>query len=212
MDEAPVFQADREGRFLLSASHELKTPLTAIRGYAEGLAEGVFTAEEAVETILVESSRLEQLIRDLLDVARIERGCFSARSEPIDLMTVGRASLARHEAKARRHGVALVAEGGEHWVTADPGHVDRVVSNLLACALRQAYAPGSTVEIRAGERGLGVSSTGAGVSPDARLGLVIARTLALAMGGDVSVEIDHSRGTTFMLRLPRAVDRDPESS
>src|SRR4051812_18382835 len=100
--------ADGELRLLLSASQELKTPLTAIRGYAEGLAEGVFSAEEAVDTILVESSRLEHLIRDLLDVARIERGCFSTRSEPVDLMAVGRATVARHGGVARRLGVTLV--------------------------------------------------------------------------------------------------------
>jgi hypothetical protein len=110
MGEKPVFEADREA-LLRSAGQELKTPLTVIRGCAEGLAEGVFTAEEAADTILGESFRLECLIRALLDVARIERDCFSARREPIDLMAVGRAAVARREGAARKNGVGVVFTG-----------------------------------------------------------------------------------------------------
>ena len=68
---------DAERAFLLSVSHELKTPLTAIRGYAEGLADGAFGADEAARTIVLEAGRLERLVRDLLDLARMNRSEFS---------------------------------------------------------------------------------------------------------------------------------------
>ena len=67
---------DAERAFLLSVSHELKTPLTAIRGYAEGLAEGAFEPREAARVIATESGRLERLVRDLLDLARMNRSEF----------------------------------------------------------------------------------------------------------------------------------------
>jgi two-component system sensor histidine kinase BaeS len=194
-----------ERSLLLSASQELKTPLTAIRGYAEGLAEGVFTAEEAVDTILVESSRLERLIGDLLDMARIERGCFSARSEPIDLLAVTRAAVARHQGGARKLGIGLAWKGEPLWVVADPAGALQVVSNLVESAIRRAYRPGSLVVVRTGAGRLSVSSTSTGDQPvGPALGVVIAGTLAGAMAGDVSVDSDPSGGTTFTLRLPRA--------
>ena len=64
---------EAERAFLLSVSHELKTPLTAIRGYAEGLQEGVLPPEEAAATIVGESRRLERLVGDLLDLARMNK-------------------------------------------------------------------------------------------------------------------------------------------
>ncbi|MGZ4399504.1 MAG: histidine kinase dimerization/phospho-acceptor domain-containing protein, partial [Gaiellaceae bacterium] len=77
-----------ERQFLLSVSHELKTPLTAIRGWAEGLADGAFEPAEAARTIGVESKRLERLVHDLLDLARMKRSEFSVRREPVDLLDV----------------------------------------------------------------------------------------------------------------------------
>ena len=67
---------DAEREFLLTVSHELKTPLTAIRGHAEALADGVISAERAGEVIEREAQRLERLIRDLLDLARLRRRSF----------------------------------------------------------------------------------------------------------------------------------------
>ena len=69
-----------ERDFLLSVSHELKTPLTAIRGYAEGLADGAFDDQEAARVIALEAGRLERLVRDLLDLARMQRSEFSVRT------------------------------------------------------------------------------------------------------------------------------------
>jgi two-component system sensor histidine kinase BaeS len=80
MAEQLAASRDAERAFLLSVSHELKTPLTAIRGYAEGLGEGAFEPGEAARDIATESGRLERLVRDLLDVARMNASEFSVRS------------------------------------------------------------------------------------------------------------------------------------
>ena len=100
---------EAEQAFLLSVSHELKTPLTAIRGYAEGLGEGALPADEAAATIVSESRRLERLVGDLLDLARMRKAEFSVR-EPIDLRAIAQEALRRYEAQAREFGVTL--EGG----------------------------------------------------------------------------------------------------
>ena len=97
---------EAERAFLLSVSHELKTPLTAIRGYAEGLGEGALPADEAAETIVRESRRLERLVGDLLDLARMNKAEFSVRREPIDLQrdrAGGAAALRGAGARLRRH-------------------------------------------------------------------------------------------------------------
>ena len=102
---------EAEQAFLLSVSHELKTPLTAIRGYAEGLGEGALPADEAAATIVIESRRLERLVGDLLDLARMRKAEFSVRREPIDLRAIADEALRRYEAQARDFGVTLEADG-----------------------------------------------------------------------------------------------------
>ena len=91
-----------ERQFLLSVSHELKTPLTAIRGYAEGLADGVLDAGEAAETIGREALRLERLVQDLLDLARMNKSEFSVQRVPIDLAEIAREVARRYEGQAHR--------------------------------------------------------------------------------------------------------------
>jgi signal transduction histidine kinase len=212
-------QAERD--FLLSVSHELKTPLTAIRGYAEGLGEGVFDADEAALTIGLEASRLERLVRDLLDLARMNRSEFSVRREHVDLAEIAREAVLRHEVAAQQFEVALSAEGSESWVEADHGRLLQVASNLVENALRETPAGGS-VTVRAEPGRLLVSDTGPGIPladvPRAferfylydkigkerpvgsGLGLAIVKQLTRAMGGEVHVA-SGADGTTFSVSL-----------
>jgi two-component system sensor histidine kinase BaeS len=214
---------ESERNFLLSVSHELKTPLTAIRGYAEGLAEGAFDGEDAAQTILLESRRLERLVRDLLDLARMNRHEFSVRREPVDLAEVARDAVARHEASAREFGVALEAVGEPSWVVADHDRLLQVASNLVENALRETPRGGS-VAVEAEANRLSVSDTGPGLERDdlprafdrfflydkygrerpvgSGLGLAIVRQLAEAMGGSVSVASVAGEGATFTVALP----------
>jgi signal transduction histidine kinase len=216
---------EAERNFLLSVSHELKTPLAAIRGYAEGLDEGVFTSDEAAEVIREEARRLERLVRDLLDLARMNRREFVVHHERIDLGQVGREVARRYEAEAKAADVELecVAEGPAPAI-ADPDRVLQVASNLVENALRSTPAGGS-VRVRAGAGMLVVEDTGVGLAPadlphtferfylydrnpDGRarigsgLGLAIVKELAERMGGSVAVDSEVGRGTTFVVRLP----------
>jgi two-component system, OmpR family, sensor kinase len=212
-------EAERD--FLLSVSHELKTPLTAIRGYAEGLSEGVFNGDEAARTITVEASRLERLVRDLLDLARMNRSEFSVRREDVDLAEIAREAVRRHEVTANQFEVALAAFGVESWVSADYDRLLQVASNLVENALRETPAGGS-VTVRAEPGRLVVTDTGPGIPAGdvshaferfylydkigkerpvgSGLGLAIVKQLTVAMGGDVRVESGPG-GTTFIVAL-----------
>jgi two-component system sensor histidine kinase BaeS len=213
---------DAERAFLLSVSHELKTPLTAIRGYAEGLAEGAFEPEEAAATIGLEAQRLERLVRDLLDLARMNRSEFSVRSEPVDLAEVAREVVARHEVAAREFDVELVSDGSESWVEADGDRLLQIASNLVENAIRETPV-GGRVTVTGGDGRLVVADTGPGIPPEdvpraferfylydkasrdrrrvgSGLGLAIVRQLATAMGGDVRVA-SGPEGTSFTVSL-----------
>jgi two-component system sensor histidine kinase BaeS len=222
MAEQLATSRESERNFLLSVSHELKTPLTAIRGYAEGLGEGAFTPEEASQTILVESRRLERLVRDLLDLARMNRHEFSVSREPVNLGDVAREAVARHEAPAREFAVALTAQADESWVQADHDRLLQVVSNLIENALRETPRDG-TVTVQTGGACISVSDTGPGLAPDdlphafdrfflydkygrerpvgSGLGLAIVKQLTEAMGGSVTVESSVGSGATFVVSL-----------
>jgi two-component system sensor histidine kinase BaeS len=223
MAEQLAVSRESERNFLLSVSHELKTPLTAIRGYAEGLGDGTFGSDDTSRVILLEAARLERLVRDLLDMAKMNRREFAARREPVDLAEVVRETVARHEASARDFGVSLAGEGGEAWVEADHDRVLQVASNLVENALRETPQGGAVI-VRADGRRLVVVDTGPGLDPNdlphafdrfflydkygrerpvgSGLGLAIVRQLATAMGGDVKVESRPGEGSSFIVTLP----------
>jgi two-component system, OmpR family, sensor kinase len=214
---------DAERAFLLSVSHELKTPLTAIRGYAEGLGDGAFDTADAARTIGLEAARLERLVRDLLDLARMNRSEFSVRREPVDLLDVAREAVARHEPSAREFGVELLETGGENLVLADHDRLLQIASNLVENALRETPR-GGTVTVRVGPGSFAVADTGPGIAAadlahaferfylydkfgkdrpvGSGLGLAIVRQLAAAMGGNVRAESEPGAGATFVVELP----------
>jgi two-component system OmpR family sensor kinase len=219
---------EAERAFLLSVSHELKTPLTAIRGYAEGLGEGVLPADEATATILRESSRLERLVGDLLDLGRMNKAEFSVRREPIDLSGIAREALGRYESQARDFGVTLEAETADAaWATGDADRTLQIISNLVENALRLVPADG-TVRIVTGPGLIRVEDTGPGLRPEeleqafdrfylysrygrerpvgTGLGLAIVKELAQGMGGSVSAESEPGRLTVFTVRLPHGAE------
>jgi two-component system sensor histidine kinase BaeS len=217
---------DAERTFLLSVSHELKTPLTAIRGYAEALTDGVLPTDEAGDTILREAARLERLVGDLLDLARMNRSEFSVRREPVDLGAVVREAVQRYEQQARTFGVELEAVvDGSPTVLGDADRLLQVASNLVENALRLT-PPGGRVRVLARPGLLAVEDTGPGLQPadlahaferfylhdrygrerpvGTGLGLAIVQALATGMGGTVSATSDPGRATRFELRLPSA--------
>ena len=217
---------EAERNFLLSVSHELKTPLTAIRGYAEALEDGAVPAEEAAGIIREEARRLERLVRDLLDLARMNRREFAVDHEQFDLGDVGREAVRRYEGEARAGGVELDAIAPDAApALGDPDRVLQVVSNLVENALRST-PPGGSVHVRARPGVIEVVDTGVGLAPEdvphaferfylhdragipdggrwsSGLGLAIVRELVERMEGVVTLESTLGQGTTFTVRLP----------
>jgi signal transduction histidine kinase len=175
---------EAERNFLLSVSHELKTPLTAIRGYAEAVEDGVVDPREAAATVAAEAGRLERLVRDLLDLARMNRTDFSVHNSEIDLAEVAADAVRRYEQQAESFGVELhaVADGAAPAI-ADADRVLQVVSNLVENALRLTPPGGEERQVGTG------------------LGLAIVKELTLAMDGDVDVESRPGELTVFTVRL-----------
>ncbi len=220
-------QSAREAnqRFLESVSHELKTPLTSIRGYAEALAEDAVDAAEGGRVIGAESERLERLVADLLELARFGRAGFSVRSEPIDLAEVARQAVERHLPRARTLSVDLrTVDRGRTGALGDGDRTLQVASNLIENALRLT-PPGGSVVVEAGPGTLAVRDTGPGLAADdiphafdrfylhdryrserpvgSGLGLAIVKELAAAMGGSVEAVGSPEEGAVFTLRLPQ---------
>jgi two-component system, OmpR family, sensor kinase len=222
---------EAERNFLLSVSHELKTPLTAIRGYAEAVEDGAVDPREAAATVASEARRLERLVRDLLDLARMNRTDFSVHNTEIDLTEVAEDAVRRYEQQAQSFGVELhaVADGPAPAI-ADADRVLQVVSNLVENALRLT-PPGGEVRVVTASGCLRVEDTGPGLAETdteraferfylheryglerrvgTGLGLAIVKELTLAMGGSVDVESRPGKLTVFSVRLgvPQVADR-----
>ena len=214
-----------ERSFLLSVSHVLKTPLTAIRGYAEGVEEGVLPVDEASETIRREAVRLERLVQDLLDLGRMNKAEFSVQRDELDLAVTARDAVRRYEAQARAFGVTLEHETqDEAPAIGDADRLLQVASNLVENALRLTPA-GGVVRVAASPGELVVEDTGPGLRPDelpraferfflysrygrerpvgTGLGLAIVKQLVEGMDGTVEVTSEPGRVTRFVVRLPR---------
>lgn len=177
---ARVEETDQQRRQLFAdITHELATPLTSIRGYAETLLDpGVpVSAEERVRYVrgvLEEAQRLDHLTSDLFDLARLEAGATLLSKEPLDWAELCRNTVERFEPRFRDAGLRLVwrERPREAWVVADGHRLVQVLENLLVNALRYVPAAG-TVEVAlgqapggAGRFRLDVSDDGPGLPPD----------------------------------------------
>jgi signal transduction histidine kinase len=223
----------RQRAFLADVAHELRTPVTAIEGFASALADGTARRpddrEEAAAFIRDEAARLRVLIRDLQELTWLDLDPPVDR-RAVDLAQLGREAVARLAADAAARGVRLEApEGCVEGVT-DPSHVATILANLLTNALK-ATPPGGRVGVsiaRAGPDALiVVRDTGVGIRPEhlpylferlyrvapgrerdddggSGLGLSIVRRLAELLGGYVSVASEPGRGSAFTVRLPAA--------
>ena len=231
-DEMTVKLAESEElsrRFLMSVSHELRTPLTAIRGHVAALREGVLEEEEArsrsLEVIAEEAVRLERLVGDVLDLAKLDARRFALLREEVDMRALCERAYANfaEEARARDIDYELALGEGAVLVT-DGDRVLQIVSNLLANALHWTPA-GGRVDLGLGavngEVTVAVADTGPGIAPQETerifrpfwsgdgggtgLGLTIARELALALGGRLELDSEPGRGSRFVLVLPAQV-------
>jgi two-component system OmpR family sensor kinase len=212
-------------RFLESVSHELKTPLTSIRGYAEGIQEAAVPPAQAAKVITAEAGRLERLVADLLELARIGRDGFAVRREPVELGALASTALERHLPRAQELGVELQHTGAtQAWAIGDEERLLQAVANLIENALRLA-PPGGSVTLRTAPGRLTISDTGPGLAAEdlprafdrfylhdryrsqrpvgSGLGLAIVKELTEAMGGTVHASSAGSgSGATFTIALP----------
>jgi signal transduction histidine kinase len=212
--------------FLMSVSHELRTPLTAIRGHVEALREGVVTEPEQVRSsldiIAAESGRLERLVGDVLDLAKLQAHRFTVRSEEVDvgrLLDQAYGAFAE-EARAREIDYELVSLDDPAVVVSDGDRVLQVISNLLSNAFRWTPDGGRVAleaDVENGQLLVEVVDTGPGIPPERQarifepfvsedadgtgLGLPIASELARALGGRVEVRSGRG-GSRFRLVLP----------
>ena len=155
--------------FLADVTHELRTPLSVIRGQAEGIADGLYPADAAHLAPIVEATQtLARLVDDLRTLALAETGHLQLQREPIDMATLINDTLASFESQAQAKGVALAADiaGELPMVSADAVRIRGVIANLLANAI--AHTPtGGSVRINAAPADGGVmvlvADTGEGI-------------------------------------------------
>ena len=219
--------------FVANVSHELKTPLTSVRGYAETLLDGGLDdaehRESFVRTIREQAIRLESLVDDLLSLADLERPDVRLRREPFDLRAAVEGQVATLRARAVSAQITLDLEpGAPAPVMADRMRVDQVIANLIDNAIK--YTERGGVRLRVGHDAASawceVADTGPGIPTDdlpriferfyrvdkARsrekggtgLGLAIVKHILTLHGGRVTVESAVGRGSRFRFDLPSA--------
>ncbi len=225
MSEQLALARDAERAVLLSVSHDLRTPLTSIRGYAEGIEDGTIEPREAAAVVGREAARLERLVGDLLSLARLRQGVLEVRREPVDLGAVAREAEERLRPRAREASVEIRVHGGGGRATADHGRALQVVSNLLENAIRVS-PPGGAVTVEVADGAVTVVDQGPGIPPEeipraferfhlrrrvgrgspdgAGLGLAIVREMTESMGGSVEIDNVPGSGARFTVRLPTA--------
>ena len=216
--------------FLMSVSHELRTPLTAIRGHISALREGVLEDESAerrsLDVVAEEGARLERLVGDVLDLAKLDAHRFALLREEVDMRVLCERAHAAFATAAQARGIDFgLALNGNAVLVTDGDRVLQIVSNLLANAIQWTPEGGSvglTLAVGASEVVVTVADTGPGIAADEQerifrpfwsghgghgggtgLGLTIASELASALGGRLAVDSTPGQGSRFVLALPR---------
>ena len=235
-DLTELIRAEAARRDFLSAvSHELKTPLTAIIGFADTLLDGALeqpaVARSMVEGVVRHSTRLLELVRDVLTLSRLEHGAWVERPETVDWAGLLRTVLDDHRTAAEAKQVQLIYDGPQEVIgRADPELVRQLVGNLVSNAVRY-NRPAGNVWVRLTSADddrlqLVVQDTGIGIPLEHQeriferfyrvdshrsravggtgLGLAIVKHLAEVLGGTVRIVSDPS-GTTFTVELPRVL-------
>jgi two-component system phosphate regulon sensor histidine kinase PhoR len=213
--------------FSTNVSHELKTPLTSIAGYAEMLDAGMVAPEDEadfVRKIRDESHRLITLIEDIMFISKLDEGRADGNFERVDLETVARGAVEKLAEKAEASGVAVVVESSRENVSvrANRSMMEELFSNLIDNAIKYNVPNGRVVirfdRIDAKTR-VTVSDTGIGIPQDAQervferfyrvdrsrskktggtgLGLAIVKHIALIHDADIRLESEPGCGTTI---------------
>lgn len=219
----------QERAFLLNVSHDLRTPLTSIKGYSEAIADGTAVDADgrarAAGVITTEARRLERLVADLLDLARLDAHQFSLRPAETDARAVVLATVEGFAPIASEWKIQLRAIPGEAVpATVDPERLAQIVANLVENALKYASSVvvvdvmrvDGALQVRVDDDGPGIPDADrarvferlytARGTPGRRvgtgIGLAIVHELAVAMGGSTAVAPLAPAGTRFVVTLP----------
>ncbi len=234
-------------RFLADITHDVLTPLNAIKTYAEMISNETLGPlkpdgyKNYASDIELACEHLHELVRSLLETARVEAGQLQVAASDIDLVELLHETVAMVEYKAARKGVALVTGPGVENlpINADPNLLRRLMLNLVTNALKFTDAGGRVnISLEATTSGGAIirfTDTGRGISPEnletvlapfgqiggksddpdasngVGLGLPMANAIAKAHGGALSIESEVGTGTTVTVRLPDKLDK-PESN
>jgi signal transduction histidine kinase len=219
-----------KAQFLDLAAHELRIPLTLIRGYNSMLQDGALNPAripEIAQLLEAKLSQIDRLVDQMLETARLENGRLELHLEPVDLHEVTARQIARLKPLAPKHTLVLSSKTRPVAVRADLSRIETIVGNLIDNAIK--YSPqGGQVECEVGTSSdqafVRVRDHGVGIAPEhmpllfkrfgrlpttsnkkirgTGLALYLCQELARRHGGDVTVESVPELGSEFTLRLP----------
>ncbi|HWR23392.1 MAG TPA: ATP-binding protein [Feifaniaceae bacterium] len=223
--------------FSANVSHELKTPLTSISGYAEIMKDGLVKPEDMrgfAQRIHEESTRLMAMVEDIIRLSRLDEGAGDLPFERVELLSLANGVIERLQPVAQAQDVALRAEGEQAEIDGAKQVLEEILYNLCDNGIRY-NKPGGSVTIRVykqagGRVNVAVSDTGIGIPPEHQnrvferfyrvdkshsketggtgLGLAIVKRGALMHGAKLSLESAVGRGTTITLKFPAPAARD----
>ncbi len=235
-DQAELEKTSRiRQEFTANVSHELKTPLHAISGYAELLESGMARPEDVrpfAGKIRVESQRMTKLVEDIIDLTKLDSGGIGIPWEETDLRRVASAAADSLTAEAAEAGVTLLLEGGPAILRGIPQYLYSIIFNLCDNAIKYS-APGDTVTVRTEDRDdaavLIVADTGIGIPPEHQdriferfyrvdkshskavggtgLGLSIVKHAARLHRADIALDSAPGRGSVFTITFPKNAER-----
>ncbi len=223
-------QAQRD--FLANVTHELKTPLTSIQGFAQAILDGTVQTpqqvQEAAQVLYQEAGRMNRLVLDLLTLARLESGVADLRCETLDVLALLEQVRQKFAVQAQQAQVQLVVQAAAGLaLVGDGDRLMQVLSNLVDNALRYTSVGGTvwlSAQVEPGWLMMLVRDSGVGIAAEEQdriferfyqvdrsrrsgrggvgLGLPIARQICRAHGGDLLVRSSPGQGSTFVVKLP----------